>query len=291
MRILVGTLYTIENEFDECVAAIQSQTYRNFEHVVIKGLPNKEAHDTLYGSFMDRADEFDLMIKVDADMVIQSERLFSRIVQRFREENWLELLTIAVHDFFSDRLINGMHTYRNSVKWEVAPDVVFVDMSACTVPRERSVYDVRELAPAAIHCKNPSPFQSFHFGIHKGVKVVAARRQGSRRQLRYHCDNIERTWEHFLRRGDPRLGFASIGAALALRGHFGPEDLDYSNPYASSVFERYRGLDSEELRGMAAQLLPSARRFEIMRDGWMKFLARRLIPCGERSWLWSSRSE
>ena len=40
MRIFVGTLKTIENEFEECVASIERQTHQNFEHFVFEDLPN-----------------------------------------------------------------------------------------------------------------------------------------------------------------------------------------------------------------------------------------------------------
>ena len=116
-RILVGTLYSGENEFEECVASIKKQSYQNFEPLVIRNLPNKEAHDTLYKTFMDRSHEFDLMIKIDADMVIENERLFEKIVRKFQRNDKLKDLEIAVFDFFSNQLIWGMHAYRNTVKW------------------------------------------------------------------------------------------------------------------------------------------------------------------------------
>ena len=118
MRILVGTLYTIENEFEECVSSIRRQTYPNFKHIVIKNLPLKEAHDTLYQTFVDRSDEFDLLIKVDADMVVPDEEFFTKIVSKFRQNEWLELLQVHCYDYFSDRLIAGLNTYRNSMRWE-----------------------------------------------------------------------------------------------------------------------------------------------------------------------------
>jgi hypothetical protein len=40
MKLLVGTLYTIENEFEQCCAAIDRQTYDHFDLVVIRNLPN-----------------------------------------------------------------------------------------------------------------------------------------------------------------------------------------------------------------------------------------------------------
>ena len=60
MRILVGTLYTIENELEECLAAIKSQTHPDFESFVLQDLPKETACATLYRNFMDRADQFDL---------------------------------------------------------------------------------------------------------------------------------------------------------------------------------------------------------------------------------------
>jgi len=104
-RILVGTLYAGENEFEECLASIKRQTYRGWSHFVIRDLPKQEAHKKLYQTFMNRADEFDLFIKVDSDMVIENENLFKGIAARFKGDPSLEQLSIAVKDFFTDQLI------------------------------------------------------------------------------------------------------------------------------------------------------------------------------------------
>ena len=62
MRILIGILHTIENEFPQCIEAIKNQTYQNFDYFVVENIPNKEAHDTLYRRFMDSADNYELFI-------------------------------------------------------------------------------------------------------------------------------------------------------------------------------------------------------------------------------------
>jgi len=118
MRISVGTRYAGENEFKECVDSINRQKDVTFEHVIFKNLGNKEAPDTLYRTFMERSDEFDLLIKVDADTVLLDDHLFSNISQKFRENEWLELLQIRVRDFFSDQLIWGLNSFRSTVKWK-----------------------------------------------------------------------------------------------------------------------------------------------------------------------------
>jgi hypothetical protein len=246
MRIFVGTLHTIENEFEECVASIQRQTYTNFQHFIFEHLSNKEAHDTLYATFMRRATEFDLLIKVDADMVIEDRELFAKIVYKFSKNDHLKELDIPVYDWFSDQLVSGMRTYRNSVKWQRNSENLFLDLSP--LPSHERMYNVIELAPAAIHCKNPSPFQAFHFGIHKGLKILQPK-QEIRRKLHtgYHWNNIQRTWQNFLRTRDVRRGFAVLAAELVFKKVFEIKHLDYSDPYPLLIFEKIEDYDREKI--------------------------------------------
>jgi len=249
MRILVGTLYTVENEFEECVASIRRQTYQDFEHLVIRGLPKAKAHSRLYGAFVERAGDFELLIKVDADMVLTSNNLFADIVSAFERDRDLALLGIYVWDFFSDQLIEGLNTYRNTLRF-LQPDSLFtdkaIDRTGVKLRRDRA-----DLAPAAIHCKNPSPLQAFHYGIHKALKAMQFGRPASIRQtrsLRGHWSILEGTWQHFLKCADTRLALAVLGGELGLQRRFTVEHLDYSNPYVSQVLEDYSGLSVEELR-------------------------------------------
>ncbi len=287
MRILVGTLYTIENEFDDCVAAINRQTHHGFEHFIVRGLPNKAAHDKLYRHFMSRAEDFDLFIKVDADMVLADDRFFEYVVTRFNEEAYdtVEALIVSVHDWFSNRLIEGLHVYRSRVRWRLHDERVFVDRASVDPRCIR--YDRDDLAPAAYHSPDPTDFQAFHFGVHKGVKVRAAVRGSRMGTARFHMDNIEQTWRHFLEAGDRRLGWASLGAELALRGRFEPDHVDYHDPYTRQVMDRYAGHDSAALRGLVARWrrrsgawLGPMRRAEMMTDGPARFVARRMVPRG-----------
>lgn len=247
MRILVGTLYTIENEFEECVSSIKRQSYSDFEHFVIRNLPNKEAHDTLYRTFMDRANEFQLFTKIDADMVVENEHLFARIVDKFNMTAWVKDLLIAVHDFFSDQLIWGMHTYRNTVRWSQHEEHLFVD--DYPGKRDEVIFDDSELAPAAVHCKDPSPFQSFHYGVHRGLKVIQPGRTELHVQAsRYHWENLQKTWLNFLRTNDRRIAFATLGAELVFRGGIHPHHLNYANPYLRKLFRRYERLTTAQLK-------------------------------------------
>lgn len=272
MRILVGTLHTIENEFDECIAAIQRQTHRNFEHRVFSGLGNEEAHAALYGDFASKRDCFELLIKVDADMVIQSDRLFEQIEAQFLRRN-MKMFTIAVHDWFSDRLICGLNTYRNDIVWRGDEAGVFVDHVQVHASERETDWNC--LAPAAFHCPNPSPFQAFHFGLHKAMKVIQPHSPGVNRvhwRMREHWENIAETERHFEKSGDRRLGLAVLGAELVLSGIFRAEHISYEHPKAHEYFVKYGDLDTEEIK-------KEIRRLRRQSGGWLPSHIR-------RAWLW-----
>ncbi|MFC2046004.1 hypothetical protein ACFLTC_00590 [Chloroflexota bacterium] len=246
MRILVGTLYTIENEFDECIASIKRQSHQDFQIFVLEKLPNKEAHDTLYRTFMDRSDEFDLMIKVDADMVLADDDLFAKIVERFEANVQLKDLEMAVQDFFSDQLIWGMHAYRNTVEWQPTGENLFVD--ACSLGEGERIHDDSELAPAAIHCKNPSPFQAFRYGVHRALKAIQpGRPQLDQAYSTFQWSYLQKTRRNFRRTKDRRIGLAVLAAELAFAGKIRPGHYDYSHPFLETLFQRYAHLDASQL--------------------------------------------
>ncbi len=237
MRILVGTLYTIENEFEECCAAIRAQTHQNFEHLVLKGLPNKEAHDRLYRTFEQRCHEFDLMIKVDADMVIENRFLFEKIVNKFQADRNLNWLCMQVHDFYCNRLIWGLNVYRNTIRWKYRDEQLFVDLIMDPLSLKKKELHDRELAPAAIHCKNPSPYQAFHFGFHRGQKCAQPGRiRASRQTLQWKIFND--VLKHFHETRDVRLAYALAGFELAIAGSFAESIVSFDNSYLSALFTK-----------------------------------------------------
>ncbi len=248
MRVLVGTLYCGENEFDECVESLQTQTHQAWEQIVVRDLPNKLAHQTLYETFMSRAAEFDLFMKLDADMVLEDPRMLDRIEAYFQQHPQLDGITIHVHDFFSDSLIHGLHVYRSSVRWPRREERLFVDTPP--VSPEKFRIGVKELAPVASHCKNPTPFFAFHYGVHRGLKA----RQATGSTAAYYLQTIEQVWKNFQSRKDHRLGLAVLGAEMGLDGEFGVDDLDFENQHPREVCVRYEGMSADELRGEISKL-------------------------------------
>jgi hypothetical protein len=240
MKILVGTLYSGENEYEACLTAIRAQADVDFDHLVIESKPELEAHRLLFTYFLERSAEFELLVKVDADTVLSSPYLFKKIIARFEADPGLEVLSIALHDFFTDELINGLQIYRKSVRWNLEQDTIFPDIPLFD-PR-RYYYDVSELAPAGEHCPNPSYLQAFRYGVHRGLKSIQKIHSTT------HWANMQKVWRHFLVRKDKRLGLAVLGAELVYAGVFGRDEQNYTNPKMDQALARYLDFTSDELK-------------------------------------------
>lgn len=243
MKILVGIMYCKENEFGDCIKSIQSQTYKNFDYFVVENLPNKEAHDKLYKTFLDSKDKYNIFIKIDADMVLCRNDLFENIVHKFKQNTSMDLLSIKVQDFFTGRLIWGLNIYRNTVTLTNLAENIFVDI---VVKFENLVRDDSELAPAAFHCPNPSKFQSYHYGMHKAVKFIqrdADNYQES--QGMYHLNNILNMMRNYMKTNNDFVGIACLGAQIAQIKRFTYKNVNYDDSQAMDVFKDIESLSPQ----------------------------------------------
>ena len=232
-------MHCIENERELCLDALKRQNLPPVDVFVLSGLANREAHETLYRTFMERAHEVDFFVKVDADMVLSRLSFLQEVSGWMANRPGVDHLEIPVSDLFTDRQIWGLHVYRSHVRWDSVPRGVFLDLNNCIHPgsyaQEKDV-----LAPAAEHCPDPSPFQCYHYGLHKAVKVI---QQDERRVLHVsrmnHWGKIVDIIRHAQRNHDPRLTLALAGAADAFNLSWSTEHLDFNHPEVTKVFRAH----------------------------------------------------
>ena len=247
VRVLVGTLYTGENEFEQSKRSLQRQTHGNWEQVVFKHLPNKEAHDRLYRTFMDHADDFDLFVKLDADMVFRSKTSLRTLVELFEAHPELDDALLAVRDWASDSLIMGLHAYSDRAVWTPSGEELFVDHSPA-VPGKR-LSTKGPPAPLVDHSPDPSPFQAFRFGVHRALKVV----QRDRSTLALFRSRMQWTLLNDVRRRfaeteHRRLGLIVAGAEEVFAGRATRSEYDDAGDQLHERFcERYADLSANEL--------------------------------------------
>ena len=74
------TLENGENEFKECVEMINKQVTESYNHVIVSGLNELDAHLELGKIWnMDRG-KYRLLVKIDADSILMSENSLERIL-------------------------------------------------------------------------------------------------------------------------------------------------------------------------------------------------------------------
>jgi hypothetical protein len=221
---------------------IFAQTYKNFEHFVYKDLNYKDAHDALYNEFMSKANEFDIMIKVDADMVIRDKTFFEWVIGQFKQDEELDLLTMALHDFYTEEIIFGMHAYRNTVKWNTGNEIVYTDRmhNKDTIRKRTVIYE-----PVAEHCKNPSELQAFHFGFHRALKAIQPGRVFNAR-LDGSWNVIEKIHKHFARNRDTRLMYSLAAAEFVFAGYYNEDNISY-NDAIDNLYNNFREASSDKI--------------------------------------------
>lgn len=235
-------MYSGENEYEECKEMIFAQTYKNFDHFVYENLSYKEAHDRLYGDFMEKAEIYDILIKIDADMVLREKTFFQYIVERFRNDNELDIITMALHDFYLDEMIWGMHAYRNTIKWDTGNEIVYTDRMHLKDNVRKHDW-VEEIF--AEHCKNPAPFQAFHFGFHRGLKAVQPDRIKARLDGNY--IKIHKLQKNYAKRKDIKLAYALAGAEYMLSGYFSETNISYNENLENKFRNNFQIKEISEL--------------------------------------------
>ncbi len=218
-RALILTLYSGEQEFDRCCESIQAQDFGAAEHRVLRDLPNQQAHAELYAMIMRERENFDLFLKLDADMVLAHDGVLTRIGRQFGAIPNLDHLVLGVADWFTGRDIIGVHAFSNRVSWTFRDDGLFVDPDPCFSGRKIVIPHPRPVA--VFHAPDPNSFQAFQFGVHRGMKACQRGLTVHHRQpyaARVHWSYLNQVWRRFQEEDDRRLGLALLGADLVFGG-------------------------------------------------------------------------
>lgn len=171
MKILVGILFSNEPQFNNCIDSIKNQIYPfHFEYFIISGLPKINAHDELYKQFTSNCHNFDIFIKLDADMVIKRNDFFDYVYHLFLNNKNVDWIRILVYDYFLQSNISGLNIYSNNVKWIKNHDNFFTDRTLDMSSVKKHI-GIDPKINWISHCENPTMYQAFNFGLHRSIKI------------------------------------------------------------------------------------------------------------------------
>lgn len=244
-KILALTLYSGENEFNECQASVKAQTGVNVNHEVFENLSNIEAHKALYKRIMDCRDKYDLFLKLDADMVLNRPTALSEVANFFSRYNDVDHMVALVNDHYTGGTIFGVHTYTANVDWELEThDRLFVDPDPKL--RGRLVRDPKELPIFVEHAPNPSPYQCFHFGFHRMLKAVQPESSVKiYAHTKYQLSVLRKVEQNYLRTKRNNLGLAILGADLVREGVLSAQTGDKKELEVKKAFQKISALDEK----------------------------------------------
>ena len=178
-RVLVGVLSAGEPSLESSLASIHAQEEVEVEIIHVADRPQFEAHRELFAAFDERSADFDLIVKVDADMEIVNTRLFTALIAMFQRFPEHDLIPVAVDDWLSRTRIWGLNAWRGGVRWTAPPPALFVDRVPSTVRSAMSLLDTG--APLVLHATRPTTAQCLRYGAQRALKASAL---GTKRPFR-----------------------------------------------------------------------------------------------------------
>ena len=174
-RVFVGTMFSIENQFKDCINVIQSQKEIHVTHEIISGLREHDAHVKLYESWEKMKDQYDAFIKVDADMILKDDLVLHRMTEEINRsvKDGYTSIQCPLYDYYIEDMIFGLNCYSTKVIFHTPSSKLFCDRSTSnnfTKVIRSSADSHFDLFPAGSHCDNPSEKQAFMWGYHRGAK-------------------------------------------------------------------------------------------------------------------------
>lgn len=274
LQVLVGTLYSGENELDRCVDALKKQLFCHRSQFIIEHMAEKAAHDQLYDRFMHNAGEYDLFLKLDADMVMTDPASLGAAVEKFRESPELDHAVFTVQDWMTDSAIIGIHMYRNRVRWTKRDDELFSDTPP-ELEGQRRYFTRGAPSPLADHSPDPSPVQAFHYGLHRGLKAFQTGLDRSRpAHAIAHWRLLKRLWRNFDRVRDQRQGLALMAVEHVLTHAVTPESCNYTNTRFWKTFGMYETMTADQIHGHLRPVWSRPLRREAM---WVRSFMQQLV--------------
>lgn len=182
-KLQILTLSSGEAALPVLVRQLGEQTFQDFEHEVIAGLPNQAAHNRLYRTIAERAGSFDLFMKLDADMTLRGPASLASAMMAVDEHPEAQHFAFPVWDCFTEEQTLGVHVFRSGVSWGEITDDLFVDPDPAGVAQ---MLWKGPPAPFVNHGEVTSDFECFAFGVHKFLKAAQRGRSSDEHSRKAH---------------------------------------------------------------------------------------------------------
>lgn len=236
IKVLIITLYSGENEYEQCCQSVKEQQGFIIEHKVIKNLPKQQAHQELYEKFNNNRSNFDYFAKLDADMMFSHSKALDNIIKKFNKN--IDIVSATVHDGITDSDMQSFNIFSSRCLFSSdTNDSLFTD--SLEIKHKGQHISYVDVDRNILHAFNPSPFQAFMFGVHRSLKVVQPGTKAPKINSSYHQLRIlNQAYLNYKTTGSLHAKNALLGATLVFQGIINTQALYQKKDYIG-VFEKY----------------------------------------------------
>lgn len=251
-KFLIGTLFSGENELEQNKKSLREQTYDHWDQFILKNRPKKKAFLELFEKFLEHRDEYDFFIQYDADMVFRQKDALEIIIDQFESFEQVDRLEFLVKDHLTDSLIMGLNIWRSDVKWELVPQKTFYDPNHVSSIKKVNVKE--SPAPIVDHCPNPSDFQAFQAGVHRGIKAMQPHHKWKefnlKKSIKYwrHIDMIVKKWKEQTNEQNLYRAYAILGFQTVLFHWIRSSPGTYDQDHLFDYFKPYENISVKQAR-------------------------------------------
>ena len=176
IKVLFLVMYSGEGDYEKCIESAKNQIGIVSDFFEIKNMSLKDAHCAIYSYWNDHKDDYDMFVKLDADMVLINQTKVIDVWNELKNTN-LSLLCVWVDDFLRKRLVPGMifgtkhctFNIDNVINGEKAVyDTGMYIVEAGYVFTDQNIAD--KLAPSALHGYYSLPIQLFAQGVKRRLR-------------------------------------------------------------------------------------------------------------------------
>lgn len=245
-KILVLTLDSGENELKNSLKVLKNQTYKNWSHIIFSNLPNKNAHEALYGHIMKNSKNFDLFIKLDADMVLINKYALENIINFLESHQKADQANFSVYDSMSGQNIMGLIVFTNRAHWLKNNENLFVDHTPVIPGKRFLVWGAP--SPIALHCPTPHYFQIFHFGAHRALKAIQKNRLQKKwiqSAIQWHL--LMGVWKKYSKFRDRRRALMMLGAYRVWNNEIDIEGNEYNNKSLMTNYKENLAMNDRQI--------------------------------------------
>lgn len=205
-----------EQDYNDCLKALDRQKYVEFDTFEIKDLPNKEAHQTLYKKIAELRLKYDIFVKLDGDTVFLGDLALSEIVHKFEGNQNLDHAIFPLYDWYSREMINGLSAFSSRVNFKLNSEELFLDYSPILTGDRIVFWD--DVPPIAVHSPNPSIREAYLFGYHRSLKLKQlGRRKKDISQVMFQYALLSKVYRQYVVEGDLRRYAVLVGAEKGLK--------------------------------------------------------------------------